>query len=124
MDQKYLAGFDRQVITPDEPIPLGGFSNEVARYMKAITEDICVTCLAITDAEDTTVMLVDMDLMRVNDHIGEPGRRLISRVTGIPEDKIIMCATHTHSAPGLDKPDWPEIQRYTKKSLKKWSRRQ
>ena len=119
MEYKYLAGYDRQVVTPDEPIPLSGYSNEAARYMKEITEDICITCIAITDDQDSTVMLVGMDFMRVNDHIGEPGRELISRVTGIAEERIIMCATHTHSAPGLDKPDWPEVQRYRQKVFEK-----
>ena len=119
MSETYQVGFDRQVITPDEPIPLGGYSNEPQRYMKAITEDICVTCTAITDSSDTSIMLVGLDFLRVNDHIGEPGREIISRLTGIPEHQIFFCATHTHSGPGLDKEDWPEVQRYRQKVFEK-----
>ena len=119
MKEQYYVGYNRQVITPDEPIPISGYSNEPQRSMKAITEDICITCLAITDWLDTTIMIVGMDFMRVNDYIGEKGRALIHNVTGIVEDHIFMCATHTHSSPGLDKEDWPEIRRYAQKVFEK-----
>lgn len=119
MSEKYLVGFDRQVITPDEPIPLGGFSNEAQRYMQTITEDICVTCTAITDPDGTSILLVGMDFMYVNDYLGKEGRERLSRLTGIPETHIILCATHTHSAPGLNKFDWPEVQRYLEKVYEK-----
>lgn len=119
MDKRFCVGFDRQEITPEESIPLSGFSNEPKRYHTEIKEPICISCVAITDCDDVTLLMISGDFMRVNDHIGEPGRKMISQATGIPEDKIIMAATHTHAAPGLVKEDWPCMQKYIKQLFEK-----
>ena len=115
---KFSVGYDRQVVEPDESIPLSGFSNEDVRYHTRMTEDICATCVALTDTQDNTVMLIGFDCVRIMDYFGENVRRLVSDATGIPQDRIYLAATHTHSSPGFIKEKNPVIQRYVQKSYK------
>lgn len=119
MDEKtFRVGYDRQVVNPDESIPLSGFSNEDVRYHTAVTEDICATCVAISDEADTTVLVIGFDCVRILDYFGNAVREKVSAATGVPQDRIYLAATHTHSSPGLIKEDYPVIQRYAAKCYK------
>ena len=99
MENTFRVGYSRQTVTPTEPIPLAGFSNELKRYHTRVTEPICVTCVALTDAEDNTVLMVGADICTAN-KAAIMARERISKITGIDETKIYISATHTHSAPG------------------------
>lgn len=118
MENTFRVGFSRIVMNPDESIPLTGYSNEAKRYNQAITEDICATCVAITDEEDTTVLIVQADFCTMFDAMGENFRTWIHEATGVPMDRIYAAATHTHSAPGVAKDELPCIQRYLEKVKK------
>lgn len=113
---EFKVGYDRQVVSPDEPIPLGGYSNEPQRFHTAITEDFCVTAVAYSDG-DTTVLTIGTDLCTLTDMFAIEGRQRVSKVTGVPEDRIFIAATHTHSAPALGRREYECIVRYTEKIL-------
>ena len=118
MDSTLLVGFDRQVVTPDESIPLTGYSNEAQRFHKSIAQDICATCVAISDSDDTTVLMIGMDICTVPPYYHEVGRQKVADAVGIPQERIYMAATHTHAAPGIGKADqFPEAKRYREKFL-------
>ena len=57
MDAVLRVGYARQAVTPTEPIPLAGYSNEKKRFHEKITQPVCVTCVAISDDEDSTVLM-------------------------------------------------------------------
>ena len=116
MKNTFRVGYGRRTVTPTEPIPLAGFSNELKRYHTRITEPICVTCVALTDAENNTVLMVGIDACTAG-NIATIGRERISKLTGIDETHIYISATHTHSAPGLAKQELPCIQRYTEQVM-------
>ena len=116
MENTFRVGYGRRTVTPTEPIPLAGFSNELQRFHTRVTEPICVTCVALTDAEDNTVLMVGADICTAG-KVAIMGRERISKITGIDETKIYISATHTHSAPGLGKQELPCIQRYTEQMM-------
>lgn len=101
MESQLFVGFNRQIVVPDEPIPLTGYSNEPQRFHKEIGQDICATCVAITDSDDTTVLMVGMDICTVAPYFHEEGRAKVAQAVGIPEERIYMAATHTHAAPAV-----------------------
>ena len=117
MEHKLFAGYARQVVEPTEPIPLAGYSNELKRFHTAMTEDICITSVALSDENDNTILVIGADICTVNAPIAEPARKRVSEATGIAEDHIFITATHTHSAPGLAKQELPCIQKYTEQLI-------
>lgn len=117
MEHKLFAGYARQVVEPTESIPLGGYSNELKRFHTAMTEDICITSLALSDENDSTILMIGADICTVSLPIAEPARERVSAATGLPQDRIFIAATHTHSAPGLAKQELECIRKYTEQLI-------
>ena len=53
MEKTFRAGFGRVNITPDFPCALGGFGNDPARFHNNVLDEIFISCIAVTDKEDT-----------------------------------------------------------------------
>ncbi len=119
MEKQLTVGYGREVITPDESIPLSGYSNEPKRFHTRVTEDICATAIAITDADGTTILMMTLDFGTASEYVLQPVRERISAQLGIPQDRIYMHVTHTHSAPDFSQKDLPCIQRYSEKAREK-----
>lgn len=89
-------GFGRQDITPDGKVHLQGgdwknrVSTDVRDYMQ-------VTCIALREGEQT-ILLYTVDYKVITENISQPAKVYISSATGVPEDHIILSATHTHSS--------------------------
>lgn len=104
-----MIGFDKQNITPEEQVPLSGSANR--GYSAGMLDYLYATCLAISDGENTA-LIFGMDIQ--NAYSPTPGwRNAVSRATDIPEDRIQICFTHTHSAPNTGSED-ASISRYNK----------
>ena len=100
MYKKLKVGFGRADITPLEPCHMGGLGDtDGSRMSRSVLEPIYSICVAITDENDETVLLISNDLCQIInfDGVKEP----ISAATGVPMDKIYVAATHTHNAPAL-----------------------
>lgn len=97
----FSAGFARGIITPTDPVPMSGFGNVQYRVSTGYLEDLTVSCTAIADGEGNTVLMFTSDLQNSRIEITSEIRRNISEMTGVPEDLILMTATHTHSAVAL-----------------------
>ena len=119
MENTFRVGYDRQEINPDESIPLSGFSNEKARFHTRVTEPICVTCVAVSDAEDTTFLMITVDFC-VAGGLAVDLREMICEAIGLPDDRVFIAATHTHSGPGFAVLDMPCMQRYYAKTREKF----
>ncbi len=63
-----------------------------------IHDDLYATCLAVT-REDTTLLLVSLDLVGLWHHYINPVKRRLEQETGVPFENIIVAATHTHAGP-------------------------
>ena len=92
-------GVSRQDITPDHPIGAhingGGDPNRLA---EGILDDLTITCIAITDKENNTILFYSQDIHNPVGSWTTTYRENISQATGVPVDHIFMTATHTHSS--------------------------
>lgn len=91
-------GYGRESITPDFAVALGGYSDQETRKSNGFLDYIYATCIAMTE-EGETVLLFTMDLLRTDTPYTEAARQVIAEATGIPQERILFGATHTHSGP-------------------------
>lgn len=97
-DRSLQAGFARVDITPDFSVGLDGYHNEETRRSQGVRDPIYLTCIAVSEAEET-ILIFDADLLSINDWLADQMRQVVCPATGIPADKMFFGATHTHSAP-------------------------
>lgn len=93
-------GVGRADITPDDPIGAhingGGDPNRLAT---GILDDLAVTCVAVTDETNKTVLFFHQDIHNPSaENFTNESRQAISNATGVPVEQIYMSATHTHSS--------------------------
>jgi len=93
----FRVGYGKENITPDGQVGLGGYGRSDQRLSTGILSYLWVTCIAITDAEDNTILLYGMDLL---DSVSAATfLEDVSSATGVPIDNIVMSASHAHSTP-------------------------
>lgn len=90
-------GFGRTSITPKNSVPLAGYGNTSTRYSKEVLNELYATCIAITDAQGNTILLISQDMIGSYQQVLV--RPTVSLATGVPQDRIYLAGTHTHSAP-------------------------
>lgn len=89
-------------ITPDKPVVIAGGSS--ARVSEGIRDHIFATALAVesvrANGESDMAIMVSLDLVGVSDILFDRTRDLVRKaIPDIDTDKIILNATHTHTAP-------------------------
>ncbi|MDP2899332.1 MAG: hypothetical protein Q8Q12_22575 [bacterium] len=83
-------------ITPPLGIPLTGSKGEPG---DRILDELYAKALVLNDGSNT-IAIVSADLLYVPlEEITNPIRGIVKEKTGIPEDNVLICATHTHSGP-------------------------
>lgn len=95
----FSVGFGRADITPAYSVPLGGYGNTSQRMSQGFYDLQYTTCTAFTDEDGETILLFHNDSIRTSDGIVNTCRPAISAATGVPEDHIMISATHNHSSP-------------------------
>ena len=93
----FRVGYAKANITPDGQVGMGGYGRSDQRLSTGVLSYLYVTCVAISDAEDNTLLLYGMDLCGSGD--AARLRQNIADATGVPVDNIVCSASHTHSAP-------------------------
>ena len=102
MKQGFLAGFGRRDITPEVYSPLAGFGTDGRRICTFVKDRIMATCVAIADEAGSTMLLITVDLLQAKETTTvKLGREAIAAATGIPGERIMISATHTHSGPSM-----------------------
>ena len=96
-------GFGREKFNPSEPVWISGGGNP-NRISETFLDYLYVTCVALTDAEDNTVLVITADLQNMEAALADPLRLAITTTTGVPQENIMVVGTHTHSAPGIHAP--------------------
>jgi len=112
MENQLLAGFCRKDITPEGSIEMGGFGDDVRRLSEGVLDPICGTCVALTDEDGETVLFFCVDLLHATTTMTRELRERVSKRTGIPQDHVMLSATHTHSGPAVSRTDLYSIQHY------------
>ena len=61
MEEKNVlrAGYGKVCITPEESMPLAGYGNVMFRMSQNVLSDIYSICIALSDADDNTVLLFE-----------------------------------------------------------------
>ncbi|MBQ9973688.1 MAG: neutral/alkaline non-lysosomal ceramidase N-terminal domain-containing protein [Oscillospiraceae bacterium] len=110
MNNKTLsAGFARQDITPDYPVHLSGYGDDETRLSQGIRDNIYLTCIAVTDG-DETVLVYTADTLSLANFLPERIRPLVTQATGIPGDHVFFTGTHSHSGPALYTDEEPTVR--------------
>lgn len=102
-------GFGRENITPDFTVHLqgGDWKNRISTGVKDYQY---ITCIALTQGEET-VLLYTVDMKVATDGIVDPVKVAISAKTGIPQNRILINATHTHAAAAI-RYTWDGVDKY------------
>jgi len=83
-------------ITPPLGIPLIG---SYGKPSDDILDELHARALVLNDGNNTIAIICADLLYAPLEEITNPVRRIIKEKTGIPEEHILICATHTHSGP-------------------------
>lgn len=98
-DAQFSVGYGSADISPKESVMLDGFGDHTERYSTKVSEALLTTCIAITDEDGETVIILANDLLNSVKTWVAPIRELIAKETGVPFDHIMFHSSHTHSAP-------------------------
>lgn len=91
------AGISKVDITPPVGVDLSGFVGRVQPSV-GIHDDLYATALVLDDG-DKKVAIVTCHLVGLAKDSVKAIRQLIFQRTGIPEENVMVCCTHTHSGP-------------------------
>lgn len=94
----YLCGIYEAPITPPLGSSMPGQSAE--RKSSGVLEELYVKALVLEMA-GTTVAWIVVDALYVPWHFTHAIRERVRNFTGIPEDQVIVSATHTHTGPPI-----------------------
>jgi len=111
-DGQLLVGYAKVDITPEDSVPLAGFGNTDQRMSTGFQTPIYATCVAMTDKDGNTSVVIGYDLTSTGPGVFETLQKSISETHGIPLTNIVQCASHMHSGPDLGSPVL-SITRYT-----------
>jgi hypothetical protein len=93
-------------ITPPVGFPLAAYG---ARISAGVHDPIMARALAISDGGET-VVLVSVELLAVTDDFFYSVSQRVRAAIPLPEDHLLIAATHTHSGPGsLGKRFWESL---------------
>lgn len=103
------AGFGRASIMPDGPVHLAGgdASKRISTYAK---DTLYVTCVALKEGAQT-VLVYTIDLIAADSGSSELAKAAISQATGIPQENILINATHTHASVSM-RSEWEGVEQY------------
>ena len=105
-------GYGKVDVTPTESLPLGGYQGSNSsefRWSTSVEWPFSAICVAITDANDNTVLLITLDML--NATMADGLRSSLSSITGVAKENIMVHVTHNHSGPALGE-DEPVIANY------------
>jgi neutral ceramidase len=118
----WKAGVARVNITPREPIWLAGYAART-RPSEGVLLDIWAKALALEDAAGSKSVLVSAEVLGFSREMSDYVAQRVRERYGVPRERLILAATHTHSGPvtgNLLQPAYPlddaqreVIRRYT-----------
>ena len=95
-----LIGFSEVNITPEPGYPLGGYIERYLRKKRATGKlnDIYARGIYLSDGVNEYI-IISAEVLLFDNSFVKKAREEISKVVGVPEQHIMLVATHTHSAP-------------------------
>jgi neutral ceramidase len=99
-DAGWKAGFARVKITPEEPLPMGGYAARPEPF-KRVAADIYVKAMALEDGRGRKALWITADHIGWKTEFAIPLGEDLVRKTGLPREAILLNASHTHAGPRL-----------------------
>jgi neutral ceramidase len=97
------AGVAKRPITPPVGGPLLGIpERDLAGGSRGVHDELYARALVL-DNGSVCVALVTLDLFAVPCELSEEIAHRVSRKTGIPQDNVVLAASHTYSGPSVTK---------------------
>lgn len=95
-------GFGREVVMPEtvQGVHLNG-TDTAGRVCNGFLDYLKVTCIALQDESGETSLVFTMDMLGITAVVTNEMRPQVAEATGVPEERIMVCATHTHAAPAM-----------------------
>ncbi len=102
------AGAARVDITPPVGVWLSGYGAR-KQPSSAVADPLYAKALVIDDGENR-IAIASIDLLWIPLEITKEIRKRVHKETGIPQEHIMICGTHTHWGPKIDRPaaTWPD----------------
>lgn len=98
-------GFSRKSITPTQTgVQIAG-GDASSRLSTGFLDEVAATCIAISKGEDL-FLIYTMDFMVLNEGAVKAIKPVIAAATGVPEERIILNCTHTHSGVNILSTAW------------------
>ena len=107
----FRVGYGRVNVTPDYPVAMAG--GAATRVSEGAIDPIYITFIALAQNEET-VLFATMDFVGTYEEFAAPVTTAISQAVGIPEERIILNSTHTHSSVSMRYASGQGIERYRK----------
>ncbi|MCZ6679623.1 MAG: hypothetical protein O7E52_20535 [Candidatus Poribacteria bacterium] len=103
-EQGVLIGWASTNITPEKPVALAGQFR--TRILQSVHDPVTATVLAIEATNENGIteqaIMVSCDLVAIRGMVPDRLRDLVKpRLTGLDVRKLLLNATHTHTAPDL-----------------------
>ena len=129
-DAHWIAGAAKVDITPDYPVRLSGYGSRRTEF-EGVEQHIFAKALALRAGDAPMAVVITVDNCGVPGHIRDEVARRLKARAGVPDERVAMCSSHTHSAPmlggalstlfGVDIPadHAGRIARYTKETTDK-----
>ncbi len=97
MAKTMKAGVALADISPKEGVSLGGYPHH-PRHNTGVHDPLYAACLYLDDGE-TRLVIVTMDLLMFSKRYVRTVREAAAAATDVPASNIMICCSHTHSAP-------------------------
>jgi hypothetical protein len=94
----YQAGTATEVITPTEPLWLAGYAART-EPAKGTISDLNANAVALRDDTGGWLIFASVDLIAVTKAIADPVYARVEAEIGLPRERLILAATHTHYGP-------------------------
>ena len=94
----FLCGAAREIITPPVGTLLYGYQPDLAST--SVHDDLTATAIAFSSGTDTA-LLVSVTVGDIQTELDRALRAEMASACGVPADRIILAATHTHCGPNV-----------------------
>lgn len=95
----WRAGFARAVITPQQPVMMGGYANR-DKPSRGVVNDLYVKAMALIDGTGHRSVLITCDFIGFRSGMADPICERIMKASGLARSQILLNSSHTHTGPG------------------------
>ena len=105
-------GYARIEITPQESVPMAGYSNTSARMSKVVLDPLYGTVIAFEDGSGRRALISTVDMVDAGVNCSTEVRPAMARAAGTTVDFVHVSGIHTHAGPDTGNTEKPSMERF------------